>query len=94
MASIRTGGPDGALTALRHSQAARGKRRMLRPSTTPIPSLGSTRRPQEAVTMLFSRTKARMPEPSEILPGRSESMPVPGAHFVNGHPLTPPWPEG
>jgi peptide-methionine (S)-S-oxide reductase len=44
--------------------------------------------------MLFSRLKARMPEPEEILPGREESMPVPSAHFVNGHPLVGPWPEG
>jgi peptide-methionine (S)-S-oxide reductase len=44
--------------------------------------------------MLFSRFKARMPEPDEVLPGRDESMPVPAAHFVNGHPLVGPWPEG
>jgi peptide-methionine (S)-S-oxide reductase len=28
------------------------------------------------------------------LPGREESMPVPEAHFVNGHPLHPPFPQG
>ncbi len=44
--------------------------------------------------MLFNRTKVRMPEPHEVLPGRQEQMPVPSAHFINGHPLTPCWPEG
>ncbi len=44
--------------------------------------------------MLFSRSKTRMPEADEVLPGREESMPVPSAHFVNGNPLTGPWPEG
>jgi peptide-methionine (S)-S-oxide reductase len=28
------------------------------------------------------------------LPGRAAVMPVPEAHFVNGHPLKPPFPEG
>ena len=28
------------------------------------------------------------------LPGRSDAMPVPSAHFVNGHPLVPPFPAG
>ena len=36
----------------------------------------------------------RMPTPEEALPGRSEAMPVPEAHYVNGHPLLPPYPEG
>ena len=30
----------------------------------------------------------------EMLPGRQETMPVPAAHFVNGHPLTPPVARG
>lgn len=33
-------------------------------------------------------------EPEAALPGRSTPMPVPPAHHVNGHPLTPPWPAG
>jgi peptide-methionine (S)-S-oxide reductase len=41
----------------------------------------------------FSR-KLRMPSPAEALPGRSERMPVPRAHFVNGAPLEPPFPAG
>jgi peptide-methionine (S)-S-oxide reductase len=38
--------------------------------------------------------KLRMPTPEQSLPGRTESMPVPDAHFVNGHELVPPFPEG
>lgn len=44
--------------------------------------------------MLFSRVSATLPTPEQALPGRSEEMPVPPAHAVNGRPLTPPWPEG
>ncbi|MDH3293127.1 MAG: peptide-methionine (S)-S-oxide reductase, partial [Acidimicrobiia bacterium] len=36
----------------------------------------------------------KVPAPEDTLPGREESMPVPEAHFVNGNPLTPPFPEG
>ena len=33
--------------------------------------------------------------PSEsALPGRASSMPVPDKHFINGHPLKPPFPAG
>ncbi len=38
--------------------------------------------------------KTQMPEAANALPGRQEKMPVPGAHFVNGHPLAPPYPDG
>jgi peptide-methionine (S)-S-oxide reductase len=34
-----------------------------------------------------------MPSPEEALPGRSETMPMPARHFVNGNPLQPPFPE-
>lgn len=34
-----------------------------------------------------------MPEPDKALPGRATAMPVPPQHFVNGHPLKPPFPE-
>ena len=44
--------------------------------------------------MLFSRHKSEIVEPDRALPGRAETMPVPEAHFVNGHSLTPPFPEG
>jgi peptide-methionine (S)-S-oxide reductase len=38
--------------------------------------------------------KTKLPAPGEALPGRAERMPVPERHFVNGHPLVPPFPEG
>jgi peptide-methionine (S)-S-oxide reductase len=44
--------------------------------------------------MSFLRTKAEMVQPDRALPGRSEAMAVPATHFVNGHPLVGPWPEG
>jgi peptide-methionine (S)-S-oxide reductase len=44
--------------------------------------------------MLFGRDKLRMPTADEALPGRDVTMPVPTRHFVNGHPLTPPFPDG
>ena len=43
---------------------------------------------------LTSSLKLRLPRPEDALPGRSESMPVPDRHFVNGHPLVPPFPAG
>jgi peptide-methionine (S)-S-oxide reductase len=44
--------------------------------------------------MFFSSTKLQIPAPGEALPGRAEKMPVPEKHFVNGHPLEAPFPEG
>lgn len=41
-----------------------------------------------------SASKLRMPTPEEALPGRSQRMPVPEKHFVNGARLEPPFPEG
>jgi peptide-methionine (S)-S-oxide reductase len=38
--------------------------------------------------------KLHLPTPAEALPGRPEAMPVPPAHFVSGHPLAPPFPDG
>jgi peptide-methionine (S)-S-oxide reductase len=35
-----------------------------------------------------------LPAPYEALPGRSAKMPVTERHYVNGHALTPPFPEG
>ncbi len=37
--------------------------------------------------------KSTMPDIDQALPGRSESMPVPQQHFVNGAPLCGPFPE-
>ncbi len=44
---------------------------------------------------MFSGEKTlRMPTAAEALPGRMETMTVPSKHFVNGHPLEPPFPAG
>jgi len=42
----------------------------------------------------FTREKLVVPAPEDCLPGRAEPMPVPAGHFVNGHPLVGPYPEG
>ena len=43
---------------------------------------------------LFSlRRKHALPTADTALPGRSEEMPVPEAHYVNGNPLKGPFPE-
>ncbi len=39
-------------------------------------------------------SKATLPTRETALPGRAEKMPVLAKHFVNGAPLTPPFPEG
>jgi peptide-methionine (S)-S-oxide reductase len=38
--------------------------------------------------------KLTLPKREEALPGRSQTMPVPDKHFVNGNPLKPPYPDG
>ena len=40
------------------------------------------------------RKEATLPSAAEALPGRSEPMPVPAAHCVNGNPSVPPFPKG
>jgi peptide-methionine (S)-S-oxide reductase len=35
-----------------------------------------------------------MPTRDEALPGRTDKMPIPDVHFVNGARLSPPWPDG
>jgi peptide-methionine (S)-S-oxide reductase len=42
----------------------------------------------------FMRDKLVVLRPEECLPGRTEPMPIPERHFVNGHPLAGPYPEG
>jgi peptide-methionine (S)-S-oxide reductase len=42
---------------------------------------------------LFGRS-SKMVAADQALPGRSTPIPVPPAHFVNGHPLQPPFPDG
>jgi peptide-methionine (S)-S-oxide reductase len=42
---------------------------------------------------LFNK-KATMPTATNALPGRSDVMPVPAQHYVNGHPIKAPFPAG
>jgi peptide-methionine (S)-S-oxide reductase len=44
--------------------------------------------------MIFGRHKTQLPTPDKALAGRDEPMPIPAHHFVNGHPLAPPFPDG
>ena len=44
---------------------------------------------------MFERRKSSVPlSGAAAEPGRAEPMPVPSAHYVLGHPLRPPFPEG
>ena len=38
--------------------------------------------------------KLTLPSLTEALPGRETPMPLSDRHFVNGHPLKPPYPQG
>lgn len=40
------------------------------------------------------RKMVEMPSAQTALPGRDEPMPVADTHFVSGHPIKPPFPEG
>ncbi|HTV88393.1 MAG TPA: peptide-methionine (S)-S-oxide reductase MsrA [Stellaceae bacterium] len=40
------------------------------------------------------RKKLEIPSPEQSLPGRAIKLPVPDQHFVNGHRLAPPYPQG
>jgi peptide-methionine (S)-S-oxide reductase len=42
----------------------------------------------------LSPNKTRVVSADEALPGRAEPMAVTAVHGVNGHPMTPPYPEG
>ena len=44
--------------------------------------------------MFSFRKKATMPSPEDALRGRAAAVPVTEKHYVNGHSLTPPFPEG
>jgi peptide-methionine (S)-S-oxide reductase len=43
---------------------------------------------------MFGRKNLVMPEPHQALPGRPVSLAVSTVHWVNGHSLLPPYPEG
>jgi peptide-methionine (S)-S-oxide reductase len=53
----------------------------------------STVRNEEEMAFGFGK-KLELPSPGDALPGREAPMPVPEAHYVNGHSLRPPFPEG
>jgi peptide-methionine (S)-S-oxide reductase len=42
----------------------------------------------------FTHEKLVVPQPEDCLPGRTEPMPVPERHFVSGHALAGPYPDG
>jgi peptide-methionine (S)-S-oxide reductase len=44
------------------------------------------------MALFSSPMKLRLPLPDQALPGRDAEMPVPDRHYVNGHPLKPPFP--
>ncbi|HUJ62289.1 MAG TPA: peptide-methionine (S)-S-oxide reductase MsrA [Kofleriaceae bacterium] len=44
--------------------------------------------------MWFSPKKLRLPARDEALPGRATAMAVRDRHFVNGHAIVPPFPDG
>jgi peptide-methionine (S)-S-oxide reductase len=44
--------------------------------------------------MLFARKTLEIPTAAEALPGRAGPLPTADVHFVNGHPLKGPWPDG
>jgi peptide-methionine (S)-S-oxide reductase len=46
------------------------------------------------MALWHGRAKSRTPAADDALPGRPQTMPVPEEHFVNGNPLTPPFPPG
>jgi peptide-methionine (S)-S-oxide reductase len=43
---------------------------------------------------IFSKKPLTVPSKADALPGRAERMPVPDAHFVNGHRIAEPFPDG
>ena len=44
--------------------------------------------------MFWLHRNLQMPRPEQALPGRATAMPVPARHYVNDHPLQPPFPAG
>jgi peptide-methionine (S)-S-oxide reductase len=43
---------------------------------------------------MFRQKPPSIPSAADALPGRAERMPVPDQHFVDHHPIAPPFPEG
>ena len=46
------------------------------------------------MALFSSRKKAEIPTAAEALPGRLEALEVPDRHYVTGHPIKPPFPDG
>ena len=44
--------------------------------------------------MFAYKKSSTMPSPDKALPGRDTAMPVPEKHYVNGHRMAPPFPDG
>ena len=44
--------------------------------------------------MWMRKKSTEMPSREDALPGRPDPLPVSETHFVNGHPIKPPFPEG
>jgi peptide-methionine (S)-S-oxide reductase len=44
--------------------------------------------------MTWFSKPSTIPSADEALRGRTATMPIPARHFVNGHPLIGPWPDG
>ena len=43
---------------------------------------------------MLRKKSLELPTPDRALPGRAQAMPLDNRHFVNGHPLKPPFPAG
>jgi len=43
---------------------------------------------------LLRKKKSALPSPDEALPGRAAPMPITNRHFISGHPIAPPFPDG
>jgi peptide-methionine (S)-S-oxide reductase len=59
-----------------------------------LPWIAAAKPPLESGSYMWGSRKLQMPTQETALPGRSAKMPVPEAHFVNGAPLSPPFPAG
>jgi peptide-methionine (S)-S-oxide reductase len=53
------------------------------------------RHARRTLDVMWFKKNAEMVAPDDALPGRTDrTMQVPDVHFVNGHPLVGPWPDG
>src|SRR4029077_4823201 len=60
-----------------------------------IAALHAVRKLPEGRRAMWSlRKKLEIPTPEQCLPGRAIRMRVPEQHFVNGHRIEPPYPQG